>query len=391
MGSRLDGEQTVPASIPAKRPAHGNYYPQLDGLRAIAVIAVLISHWTSSNDFLKINIGAVGVNVFFVLSGFLITQILLNAREKSGTKTSNQVVLKAFYARRLLRIFPIYYAAILVGVLCDWQLMREDVWYHLLYLSNIRDTVRGSWSPGLGHLWSLSVEEQFYLVWPIMMLSVPRKYLRPMMLGAILLAIVFRVAMAYLGTPHSSMAEIILTPACLDCLAGGALLALLIHQRGKMIACPAWAIVTSVLASIAVIVAICWVPLAEGLWWIQPVFFRGASAVLGVAMVVACVNGIKGPAGKLLEFGPLRYLGRISYGVYVIHTPMPTLSHTILKFFDVSHHVSGALLSLTVLSLALLLTITIASLSWYLMEAPLNGLKRYFPYVPNSGPGRTAN
>jgi peptidoglycan/LPS O-acetylase OafA/YrhL len=157
-----------------ERPHHN--IPSLDGIRAIAIMLVVVSHLVQSQSFLGSNLtghlvelGQLGVRIFFVLSGFLITTLLLKELDTDG-----HIRLGRFYFRRTLRIFPPYYTLIFVtGLLAavGWvQLNQGDIFHALSYTSNYYPT---AWS--LGHSWSLSVEEQFYLLWPATLLLLGKK------------------------------------------------------------------------------------------------------------------------------------------------------------------------------------------------------------------------
>src|SRR5262249_40880734 len=156
----------------------GAYMPQLDGLRAVAVLAVVAHHTLPGPLVDALNPGAAGVRLFFVLSGFLITGILLGCRESMAQQGAGQA-LASFYARRFLRIFPLYYFALAVVLLAGVQEARDGAAWHLAYLSNVYG-VRQGWLGSLAHFWSLAVEEQFYLVWPALVLSLPRPWLGPL-------------------------------------------------------------------------------------------------------------------------------------------------------------------------------------------------------------------
>ena len=139
--------------------------PQLDGLRAVAVAAVAWSHW--ERDYQAgIPFGA-GVHLFFVLSGFLITRILLDVRQASDRGAA----IRAFYIRRALRIFPAFYVTLLLAWIAGVPLVRESLAWHATYLSNVWIFQMDQWPGSISHLWSLAVEEQFYLAWPFLILA----------------------------------------------------------------------------------------------------------------------------------------------------------------------------------------------------------------------------
>ena len=165
---------------------------QLDGVRALAVFAVIASHWTTYHPF-WFN-GTVGVQLFFVISGFLITGILLDARERAAReRVTRRSVLWRFYARRFLRIFPLFYGTLLVTYVAGFQAVRSTIAWHVAYLSNALFASRGAWLGEVSHFWSLAVEEQFYLVWPVVLLACRRRLVLPLLIVAVASAPVFRL------------------------------------------------------------------------------------------------------------------------------------------------------------------------------------------------------
>ncbi len=360
------------------------YYRQLDGIRALAVLGVMAGHWTGITKTLGFSLGALGVDVFFVLSGFLITQILLRARDKTDAQpdATRGGVLKAFYARRALRIFPIYYVTIILGAIAGWGVMWENFIYHAAYLSNVRITMEGDWLPLTAHFWSLSVEEQYYLFWPLLVLFFPRRALLPVTIGLIVLAPAFRVSMASIGTDVADMTGNVMTPGCLDCLCGGALLAYVASRRGLDAVCSS--VKLRVAGAIGLVVFLAFsIAEFDGDWWAKPLLVRSGAALFGVGLIAWAVKGITGPAGALLSWRPMVYLGRISYGLYVLHNFAPRLSTFVLDAVGARDRgLEGPAYTLTSLALSLSLTVALASLAWYAMELPLNKLKNRFPYTP---------
>lgn len=165
---------------------------EFDGLRAIAVMAVLQRHfWV--NLLSVIDTGVFGVQLFFVLSGFLITGILLDSVSRVRDHGSSiREELKTFYLRRFLRIFPVYYLVLAVTALLGVPTVTEYFGWHALYLTNFLVIELGKLPNPSGVFWSLAVEEQFNLLWPAIVLLTPRRTLVPIMAALILLAIVFR-------------------------------------------------------------------------------------------------------------------------------------------------------------------------------------------------------
>src|SRR5262245_48027521 len=139
------------------------HMPHLDGLRALAISAVLVEHFGGKalNALVPIGAGSIGVNLFFTLSGFLITGILL---ESFGKGSNWQTTLLNFYARRFLRLMPIFYVTLFALVLLDIRTLSDSWPWHAAYLSNVHIAFGGEKTV----FWSLAVEEQFYLVWPFL-------------------------------------------------------------------------------------------------------------------------------------------------------------------------------------------------------------------------------
>jgi len=198
------------------------YMAQLDGIRAFAVFGVIIDHWASAfpsriREFtIPLDLSRFGVHMFFVLSGFLITSILLSTK---STGTPIRSALGHFYVRRILRIFPVYYATLLVACFFSDKIRDAAAW-HALYLTNIYTSSFGVWLPA-GHFWSLAVEEQFYLVWPLVILAVPLRSIRAFAVLVLVLAPASRFLLYVLhGGPHLSIYTSLMTNLDLLCFGG---------------------------------------------------------------------------------------------------------------------------------------------------------------------------
>ena len=322
-------------------------FPQLDGLRALAVTFVMAFHFVPGIDTYA-PLGSIGVRLFFVLSGFLITRILLASRE-----WQTPYALKIFYARRALRIFPLFYLVLALAALVNIGPVRQTLGWHVTYLTNLYLFDRGSWHGSISHLWSLAVEEQFYLVWPILVLTLPERRL-PAIITAMLVAA--PITRLMIGGPMNS----VLPTSCLDSLAAGALLALPATRRPMMSA--------GFLAG---------VPLLVGALALRYAGFSGVPLEvvldLGVSLTSAWIigraaRGLTGSVGALLSARPAVYLGTISYGVYLFHGFMPyVLGRYVSGFVDMPWPVRALLLTAS--------TIAIASLSWRVFEKPLLAFK----------------
>ncbi|RWM92813.1 MAG: acyltransferase [Mesorhizobium sp.] len=350
---------------------------QLDAVRAVAVTLVLYAHFLAPNgtSFL----GHLGVRLFFVLSGFLITRLLLDARDSNAFASGP--ALRAFYARRVIRIFPPYFAVLALVWLTNLEQSSSSLAWHALYLSNFWYALRNDWNPWLlCHFWSLSIEEQFYLAWPLIMLLAPRRRIEAITIGVILFSFAYRFYWPLTANP--ALARDLLPPASMDALGCGALLAV---RRARGADVPHW-MRLGWPAFAAVFLLVVWSdpgPANSGWEWAHWALVQVLPLVPLVAIVAACSNGLGGRLGKLSELPPLLFLGRISYGVYLYH---PILLAYAVKAqpwipLNVSEQGPGRFL------VAGAATLLVASLSWALFEKPLNSLKRYFPYVarPRAG------
>jgi peptidoglycan/LPS O-acetylase OafA/YrhL len=344
---------------------------QLDALRAIAVTMVLYSHFFAAGG--SSFWGHIGVRLFFVLSGFLITRVLLEARSAAEFETG--AALRSFYIRRALRIFPPYFAVLGFIWVFDLEQARPSLLWHALYLSNFWYALRNDWTPWvLCHFWSLSIEEQFYVAWPLIVLLVPRRRFEPICMGIILLSLAYRFYWPVTATP--ALARDLLPPASMDALASGALLAC---WRSRGAALPQWMRLGWPAFAAAFLMIEWFVPAPPDptLEWARWLLLQVLPLVPLMAIVAACSSGLGGTLGKLAELPPLLALGRISYGVYLYHPILLSLAVKSQPWIplNVSEQGPGRLL------VASAATIVVASISWVVFERPLNRLKRHFPYV----------
>ncbi len=347
------------------------YHKNLDGIRAIAALMVMIFHFFLSTPvnssilklFAKISIfGQTGVTLFFVLSGFLITRILIHTKNKEG-------YFKNFYLRRTLRIFPLYYLYLLLSYFVFPLLFSqvrpaigEQVFFYT-YLQNFAMTF--SWNAsGPGHFWSLAVEEHFYLFWPLLVYLVSRKNLQRIIIGIILFALLLRVYMI-----NNGYEVFYFTFTRFDSLAIGALLALMelksffVKEKAKRF---------------LLLLGIIFIPTIS-MW----VFFTGKGnhmiqifkflllgftyfAILGF---VLCQNK-NNFLNKILESKFFSYTGRISYGLYVYHPFAFELSK---EYMGISNFWIDLIFSFC-------LAYLISAISFHLFESVFLKLKKYFEY-----------
>ena len=346
--------------------------PQLDGLRAIAVSAVVLHHF--GLDYFSTEHGyaaRAGVKLFFVLSGFLITGILLAARDGvTASRSSRSEALKNFYVRRVLRIFPVYYLSVLVLIVLDIGPARELALWLLTHTLNLKMAVQGWYEIAFVHFWSLNVEEQFYLVWPWVVLLLPRRWLVPAALAMI--AVTPLSNLVYVLSGHSvgtSVGTYVGTWSCLDSLGMGALVAML-RQRGSVLTSPhsRLAIGCALLGAVATVW--CYIRGGDSAILVEST----AQAMVFAWLILKAADGFSGLLGAVLQWKPIAYIGKISYGVYVYHPAVPgALSYLLVD--TAAANLNASWLGAT---LAAAVTVIVSSLSWFLIEKPISGLKERF-------------
>ncbi len=385
------------------------HFPELDGLRGIAILLVLATHYqmaipahTGLERALK-NVlahGWAGVDLFFVLSGFLITGILYDSKGQSN-------YFRNFYGRRTLRIFPLYYgllAVILIGLIAAgaarhwnpslpqfrnlWS-MQPWLW---TYTFNIACAF-GHGSAHLGQLWSLSVEEQFYLVWPLVICFFPRRLLVPTCVAMIVAALALRIALFFYA-PHVD--AYFLTPARMDSLAFGALIAMLIRGRYSLRVpkIANWALLAAgiLLAGRFSLSLTRWIThrgttagavsrLSE--LWDSTLIFT-VVAVFFAALLVKAISPGLGRAGKTIatvcRSRSLRTAGKYSYGWYVFHFPIWTWSFGLASSLPLLHGFRESVAFAPLLIAGnFVVSFAAAYGSYHLYEKHFLKLKKYFP------------
>jgi peptidoglycan/LPS O-acetylase OafA/YrhL len=369
--------------------------PGLDGLRAIAFLLVLGAH-TNKTEF-----GWAGVQLFFVLSGFLLTGILLRMKD---VFSGRQYFFK-FYGRRFLRIFPLYFLYLFLLAIAVWQqnwiswgLLREQLQekvqpqllfsflylYDFVHASAIFQNTRF-----LTHLWSLSVEEQFYIFWPLVLFVTPRKKIRFLFLSIIIAGPFLRL-LAYLAysnhlfpsmLDNPYLAVYVLPFSHIDAFAMGAFISCYQLPKPRK--------------QLAILIAV--VPLMGflaqylGTGGIQPdsmgyefMMFTSYKFVWGYtllnyffALIIQEVHQT-GLFTRALDHFSLRYLGRISYGMYVFHFPIIWFLLAIQMEYKDRFPFTFYLGQTRTFFLVLIVTLAAASLSYHFFEKPINNLKDRF-------------
>lgn len=374
----------------------GRYYrPELDALRFLAFVLVFLMHSAPAPDDPRIAhvtglfrlvlitpglCGAYGVSLFFVLSAFLICELLQRERDKTNT-----VHVGGFYVRRALRIWPVYYLALALGAV--WAMLPGNAadgltgfaWY-AFFLGNWRVALWGTLSNPVGPLWSISVEEQFYLVAPWAMCFLTKKTLA--LLSCVLIFISFGVAL-YLGNTQAGDSRIWCDALVqFQCFAAGILLSLGLSGRLPQF---------SFLQRIGLMIATfaCWFPAS---YWLKARFLPGEHpaglsiaagyfiVTVGAALLFLSFHGIN---GKLVPRWAT-YMGRLSYGLYVYHEfSIRIVGHFFThkaQLFGPAHMLKGVS--------AILLTLVLAMLSYHLFEKPFLKMKKKHSYIvsdPASG------
>jgi peptidoglycan/LPS O-acetylase OafA/YrhL len=307
----------------------------LDGLRGIAIVLVLLHQFDPGTDAklveLLLGVGWIGVQLFFVLSGFLITGILLDTR-------SSPVYYRSFFVRRVLRIFPLYYGVLFLAFVIVPLLLpvpdsygRHQAWLWA-YVANFAMPF-GRGEPAFPHFWSLCVEEQFYLVWPFLVRSAGLRGTAVLSLVVIAVAIGSRVLVRHLlpGEPGLEAAYVF-TPCRADALAFGALAAIAIRSdafaaRLRRLR-PEWILAAGLIVLCAGLLS---GHLARS-GRVMEIYGYTAIA-LGFALMLLASLQPRTWYAELLSFAPLRRCGTYSYGMYVVQAPLqiyiglPLLAH----------------------------------------------------------------
>lgn len=381
---------TMPAAAP-RTPSLRGRIPVLDGLRGIAILLVMVFHFwhigvTTGTALWEhiyanmANVGWAGVDLFFVLSGFLITGILYDSREDSH-------YYRVFYARRTVRIFPLYYGFLVFfyGIapftlallhksqyspVYDTPTTKLFAWtYTLNWLIGLKTMHAASVS--IQHFWSLAIEEQFYLVWPFLVLTLSRRRLMGLCSGLVGFAFLLRVALYALQLPDAAYTW---TFARVDSLAIGALLALAARDPED------WKMVMGWVSRVT-LPALCGLVGLFALLDLKPEFMTHQFFLLslqytllgvffGGSLAMAVCSGKGSLAHRALTSPFLSFFGKYSYCLYVAHQPLMILFVKIGIHTDKLTGILGSkiLAVLAVNVLAVVFSVAIALLSWNLYE-----------------------
>ena len=378
---------------PAYQRLQAKHLPLLDGWRGVAVLAVVVYHMypRPPHGGMAVSFGWVGVDLFFVLSGFLITRILLAARDRPN-------YFRNFYARRTLRIFPLYYAVV-VAVCVIWPLLGPShesvgaVASHaavaLAYVTNLWQAHYEAWFTApppftVGHFWSLAVEEQFYLAWPVVVLVArDRRWLLAACGACVVVSNGCRLAL-WVGHANA-MLPFVLTPCRLDGLGLGAAMAVAVTR-------PGWVAVARACSWVGLGVAL---PafLAVGIrshtfdransYVVRTVGLTASAPLCAAALFLSATAPVGGLANRGLCLAPLRWLGKYSYGLYVYHGLLGTVLTRCLGR-PAGRLVGGppAVADAVTFAVSAAVIVAVSVASFHLFEQPILRLKRHFPEPP---------
>lgn len=364
------GPVAAPVATAAPEPLWLNRgrVPGLDGLRALSIVLVFTEHVALAagvhGDSLghKVigNIGALGVDVFFAISGFLITLLLLREYRKSST-----ISLKGFYARRFLRLMPAAMVYLVTVAIIQWSgglQMTTRNWVHAVTYT-VNFDARPAWE--VGHLWSLSIEEHFYLCWPVAMFLLPRRWLPHVLLGWLVAAPAARMAVVAV-VPHGFERFELWTFFRVDCIAAGCLLALLSQQERFRRATHVGGGVRRVLLAATVAAMLAGFVTSFKIGVYSDVLDQTVRAVCVAALIWLTINGSGGVWFRLLESKPLVVVGILSYSLYLWQQLF--LTHPQKMSVALAHR----------LPYAVLFAVAAAVASYVLVEKPFLSLKERF-------------
>jgi peptidoglycan/LPS O-acetylase OafA/YrhL len=330
--------------------------PELDGLRGVAALLVLIAHYFGyvPHGTKMVAFDWLGVDLFFVLSGFLIGSIILAEHAQPNFFAS-------FYLRRAARIVPVYgivcAAALALSHLLAGHAWSDQPYSPIVYagfVSNVALSFGGGGGEWLRPTWTLAVEEQFYILLPLLIVVTPKRWLDPLLVVLWLGATVFRAAVVQ----DNVVAAFVLLPARMDLLLGGVLIARLRQE----VDLSRFLGVLRIIPPIALMLCGT-LYAAEGLFII---FSPALVSIAGGAFILALAQGA--PEGARLRMPLLRYFGRISYTFYLVHIPVAGMLHGLI--LDARPDINGvAPVAVTVLSIAV--SIGLAAASWTWIERPI--------------------
>jgi peptidoglycan/LPS O-acetylase OafA/YrhL len=364
------------------------YFEQLNGIRFLAVFLVLLDHW-----LIPINpfsfLGHLGVVIFFVLSGFLITRILFqNAENYRLNHTSLFVEVVRFIYRRSLRIFPIYYLLLFIGFLFSISEFSNVSTWLITYTPNFYIIINQKWMGVWDHLWSLAVEEQYYLLFPYFIFFIPASNYPRLFLSMILIGIGTRVSFYFLSSHEMKesfwMVSYVNPLAAIDSFGLGGTLAYLYHFQKSLfqkLVSFIYLIPFSLILFLSVIYLGSNSDFAhDNIWFL--VFERFFAGIFAFLLIAQAVAESTWTFGAFLRLAWVSYLGQISYGIYLYHNIVYNYYHVngntiigfLTKYLSILSSELPTFIALKFV-LSLLILIGIASVSWFIIEKPISRFK----------------
>lgn len=366
------------------------YFNQLNGIRFVAVFLVLMDHWLV--PVMPFPTGHLGVVIFFVLSGFLITRILFeSADDVRANQASPWQKIIRFVFRRSLRIFPIYYIVLGIGFL--WNISNfNDIWVWLIsYTPNLYMMWKGTWLGVWDHVWSLAVEEQYYLIFPYFIIFLSQKKYKYIFISMLIIGVTCRLYYFIFSSQEwielKWLVSYVNPLGAIDCFGFGGILAYLYHFKKLKFSL----LVKSYIPMILFLLFFLMVLLAssmsqyryDNIWFM--VFERSIAALFAFFFIAMAVAEKKSLWASFLSHRIISYLGKISYGLYLYHNFIYNYYHTkgnTLWGYLNEHipmlHLDFFNFTYTVFTINLIILILVASFSWFFIEKPINAFKNKY-------------
>ena len=382
-----ESKESIQTSNPPGLELKG-HLPALDGVRGLAILMVLATHYlvagTAPTLYGRIitklsDYGAMGVDLFFVLSGFLITGILLDTRKKHA-------YFRNFYMRRALRIFPLYYGVLFVGLVLVpifWNSPDLDTAVHNQawlwgYSVNIFVSIHGKFDvlPFFNHFWSLAVEEHFYLVWPLVVYFNDSSRLKKIAVLVSIGALLLRLGMIMCGVNETAIYT--LTPARMDALAMGGLLAAVAREKGGVERLRKLSLRVLVIACVFIVASFFFTLVFPRA---QPYFHEIRGTAFTAVFCALLIEALIGPriVQRFFKSGAMRFFGKYSYGLYVFHFIYGYLLLRHRTVDIVSRWVGSQTAAIFLQAIAATaVAVLISLLSYHLYEKHFLKLKKFF-------------
>ena len=367
VGSSRRGVFTSEQTL-ARDRALERYQPQFDGLRALAVLTVMVDHFSADVPNFPlpdwIRLGATGVRLFLVLSGYFITASLRRARDRmDASRLSIGKTMAAFYWRRLLRIGPAYFVFAGIALLLNLGAIRHYWPWVFTGTVDWLIALNNEWPLAISHLWSICVQEQFYLFWPLLILLLPRRWVLSAIIAVAFAGTAFRIGCVIFSAPI--IARWVLPFGSLDSLAAGAALG---WWGGRLRASRGGWVMALLCLSMLIVAAVL---RNSDPTKLKSVLVEPLEAGAFVILVARTATGFDGNIARFRSNAGLVFAGRISYGLYIYHILVAMVFNRWMPS-QMRFLITIPSLRLLVFGIATLFT---AALSWRFLEQPINRLR----------------